>query len=100
MVRLCRGHDLASDLGCECLGEHWPVTKAPEIQLEALALDARLIGGVLDDQMREIGLLGNRTHAGQLVGGETNRCHVGWSGKGLDMIDGMSHGAAEHCEVL
>jgi hypothetical protein len=41
-VRLRAVHDFAGDLGGERLGEHGTIAEAPQVQLQALALDAPL----------------------------------------------------------
>ncbi len=91
-------HDFTCDLGGKCLREHGTVTKAPQIQLETLALDTELIGRIFDHEMREVGLFGDGTHARELVGGEAYGGDVGWRGEDLDMINGVANGATQHGE--
>ena len=45
--------------------------------------------------LREVGLLGDWAHRGDLVGGEPHRGDVGGSRERLDVIDGVTHRAAQ-----
>ena len=88
--------DLAGDLGGQRLGEHRAVAESPQIELEALALDAPLARHVDDLHRRDVGLAGDRTHRRQLLGRESDLRDVGWGGEHLDVVDCVPHRGSEH----
>ncbi len=99
-VRFRCTHHLGGDVGGQCFGEHGKIAEAPEEELEALALDAMLIGLVVDDDARQIGLVGDRANAHQLVRREPHIRHMRRRREDLDVVDGMAHRAAQDSEVF
>ena len=97
-VRLGRVHHFARDLGGQRLGEHGAVTEAPQVELQALRLDAVCIGHVLDGQAGDVGLVRDRAHRHQFVRLERNFGDVSRCGEHLDMLDGVLHSLAENRE--
>ena len=94
-LRLRGGHDLAGDLGRQRLGEHGPVPERPQVELQRLALHAVPPGHVLDHDVGQVRLAGDRAHGRQLVGGEPHGRHVVRGRKALDVVDRMADGPAE-----
>ena len=48
------------------------VAKAPQVLLDAFRFKTQFVGRVLDGNLGEIGLIGQRTNGGEFVGVETN----------------------------
>ena len=95
-ARLGGVEDLAGDLRRQRLGEHRAVAEAPQVELEALALDAPLARHVDDLDRRDVGLAGDRAHRRQLLGGEAHLGDVGRRREHLDVVDGVPHRRPEH----
>src|SRR3546814_14189239 len=64
--------DWSSDLCSSDLVEPRMVAEAGQEELEALRFDDRLAGGIVDDEMREIGLAGHRAERGEFGRGEAD----------------------------
>ncbi len=53
------------------------VTEAAEEELEAFGFDDGLAGGIVDHEMREVGLAGNRAERGEFGCGEAHEIEFG-----------------------
>src|SRR5262249_8181534 len=61
-----RSNQVVADPVGHCLVERALVPVAPEVELEALQLDAALVRDVADLELREVRLPGQRTETGEL----------------------------------
>src|SRR3546814_19165035 len=64
--------EAAADADGAILVEPRMVAEAGQEELEALRFDDRLAGGIVDDEMREIGLAGHRAERGEFGRGEAD----------------------------
>jgi hypothetical protein len=93
-------HDLGRDLDGEGLGEGGAVAEGPQVVLQRLRLDAAVAWDVVDHDARDVGLPGDGTHRGHLVGQEPDAPAAGGGGKGLDVVDRAADRLAEDREVV
>src|SRR3546814_20332363 len=64
------------------------VAEAGQEELEALRFDDRLAGGIVDDEMREIGLAGHRAERGEFGRGEADEIQLARARIGHIVEDG------------
>ena len=94
------GHDLAGDLGGQRLGEHRPVAEPPQVELQALRLDAPCDPGrTRSPRVDRSGcwVTGHIDVSSSVV----KRTAVTWAGAGNTSTwsIGVAHGRAEHGEI-
>ena len=75
------------------------VAEAPQVELQALALDAPLARHVLDLDGRHVGLAGDRAHRRQLLGREADLGDVGRRREHLDVVDRRAAPCSEHRQL-
>lgn len=98
-VRTSGAHHLAGDLGSEGLGEDGKVPKAPQVQLEALGLDARAGRLVLDLDGAEIRLPRHGADRRQFIGPEPHDAHIRRGREDLEVVDGVADRRTEDGET-